>query len=880
MSSDLNKTYDPKSTESKWLEFWEAGGYYKPAKKGKKYSIVIPPPNVTDVLHIGHALNNLIQDVLVRRARMQGYSTLWLPGIDHAGIATQHMVVQELAKEGKSKEEIGREAFVERLWEWKAKKGGRIIEQLKEIGCSCDWQRERFTLDEGYEKAVREAFVRLYEEGLIYRGNYIINWCPKCKTALSDEEAEHQSIQSSLWYFKYPLEDGSFIECATTRPETMLGDTAVAVNPDDPRYTDIVGKKVVHPLIDRTFEVIADNYVDKEFGTGAVKITPAHDPNDFEIGKRHDLKQINILTLDGKINENGGSFEGMDRFEARKAVIKALDDKGLLIKIVPHELAAGHCYRCKTLVEPFLSNQWFVDMRSLAEPAIAVVKRGLSKFYSDRWHGVYYNWLDNIRPWCISRQLWWGHRIPVWYCDCTDKPIVSRDNLVECPYCGSKNIRQEDDVLDTWFSSWLWPFATMGWPDIDSEDIKNFFPTDVLVTASEIIFFWVARMIMASEHFMGETPFSSIYIHGTVRDSQGRKMSKSLGNGIDPLNVIEEYGRDALRFTLIAQAGAGQDLFVDMNSFAQGRNFCNKLWNAGRLIFNNLDGMIAADDIKNPSKEHLLDRWILSRLQRAKEESEEAFKKFRLDEALTVLYRFFWNDFCDIYLEAIKPRFEESDQSAFSVALKVFDEILRLWHPIIPFATEEIWQKLSESIEGGLDSSACIIAPWPEVNQEYIDDSSESEFNFINSIASEIRNIKNSVGIGNRKIGNVIIIPFDLNQESIIKAHSEILISLSRVESIIISNIRPDGPIGTAVVNENMIFFPLEGIVDIEAERKRLQKEISRLESVHTGLEKRLSNSDFVKNAPEKVILNSKTQKLEIVGKLTKLKSALKDIED
>ena len=879
MSSELSKTYDPKSSEPKWIKFWEDGGYFRPSETDKTYSIVIPPPNVTDVLHIGHALNNLIQDVLIRRARMQGYSTLWLPGVDHAGIATQHMVVQELAKEGKTKEDIGREAFLERLWDWKKHKGGRIIEQLKEIGCSCDWERERFTLDEGYARAVREAFVRLFEEGLIYRGNYIINWCPRCKTALSDEEAEHQPIEGSLWHFKYPIEGGGFIECATTRPETMLGDTAVAVNPNDPRYADLIGKTVVHPLLDRKFEIIADNYVDMAFGTGAVKITPAHDPNDFEIGLRHDLEQINILTPEGKINKSGGVFEGMDRFEARKAVVTALEEKGLMVKTVKHELSVGHCYRCKTIVEPYLSNQWFLEMRPLAEPALAVVRRGLSKFYSDRWHGVYFNWLEKIRPWCISRQLWWGHRIPVWFCDCTDEPIVSREDLTECPHCGNTNIRQEEDVLDTWFSSWLWPFATMGWPDADAEDLKRFFPTDVLVTASEIIFFWVARMIMASEHFMGETPFHSIYIHGTVRDSQGRKMSKSLGNGIDPLDVIEKFGRDALRYTLLAQAGAGQDLFVDMDSFAQGRNFCNKLWNAGRLILGNVRGEMSAEAVKRPPTKHLIDRWILSKLQRAKEEADNALERYRLDEATTSLYRFFWNDFCDVYLEAVKPRFDAHDEDASAVALHVFEEVLRLWHPIIPFATEEIWHKVGEVLIGGLGAPACIIAKWPRVNHDYIDDGAEAEFDFINEIASEIRNIKNSVGIGNRRVGDVVIIPADSAQEKIIDAHAGILIALARVDSAVCSNSRPDGPVGTAVVSECIVNLPLSGIVDIEAERERLRKEIGRLKSVLAGVDKRLSNEDFLRNAPEEVIINAKNQKEDISLKLNKLESALNDFE-
>ena len=880
MAIELNKTYDPKSSEPKWLDYWSDGGFFKPSDAEKTYSIVIPPPNVTDILHIGHALNNLIQDVLIRRARMQGYATLWLPGVDHAGIATQHMVVQDLAKEGKTKEDIGREAFTERLREWKKKKGGRIIEQLKEIGCSCDWDRERFTLDEWYAKAVREAFVRLYEEGLIHRGKRIINWCPTCKTALSDEEAEHQTIDGHLWFFKYPLEGGGFIECATTRPETMLGDSAVAVNPDDDRYRKLLGREVIHPFLDRKFKIIADDYVDKEFGTGAVKITPAHDPNDFEIGLRHDLQQINILTPDGHINENGGRFAGMDRFEARKAIVEALKEKGLLVKIEKHELSAGHCYRCKTLIEPFLSNQWFLDMRSLAEPALAVVRRGLSKFYSDRWHGVYYNWLENIRPWCISRQLWWGHRIPVWFCDCSDEPIVAREKPTECPRCGSQNLRQDEDVLDTWFSSWLWPFATMGWPDIDSEDLKRFFPTDVLVTASEIIFFWVARMIMASEHFLGETPFHSIYIHGTVRDSQGRKMSKSLGNGIDPVDVIDLYGRDALRFTLLAQAGAGQDLFIDMDSFAQGRNFCNKLWNASRLIFGSIKERFTFDEISNPPTNNLLDRWILSRLQRTKEDVNKALDHYRLDEATTSLYKFFWNEFCDIYLEGVKIRFSEFDIEAQIVALHVLEQVLRLWHPIIPFVTEEIWQKLAGEIEGGLGAKACIVSKWPSIDHGLLDDGAEAEFGYIELVASGLRNIKTATGIGNKRVGHAQIVTAEQPQRRTIDSNTELISTLARIESVETVENRPNGPVGTAVVSNSTVYLPLAGLVDIEAEKTRLAKEINRLSCILAGVEKRLANDKFVSNAPKEVVENAKKQGDEIGAKLKKLRDALGNIEN
>lgn len=881
MAIHLDKTYDPKAAESKWNVWWNEKGFFKPSDAEKTYTIVIPPPNVTDILHVGHALNNLIQDVLIRHARMRGYATLWLPGTDHAGIATQHMVVQELAKEGKTKEDIGREEFEKRLWEWKETKGGRIIDQLKELGCSCDWSRERFTLDDGYERAVREAFVRLYEEGLIYRGKYIINWCPSCKTALSDEEAEHQPIKGKLWYFKYPLVDGGYVECATTRPETMLGDTAVAVNPDDERYKDYIGKEIEHPFLDRTFEIIADEYVDMEFGTGAVKITPAHDPNDFEIGKRHDLEFINIMTPDGHINSNGGPFEGMTRFEARDAIIQDWERRGLLIKVEDHELSAGHCYRCETLVEPYLSDQWFLRMKPLAEPALAVVRRGKSKFYSDRWTGVYYNWLENIRPWCLSRQLWWGHRIPVWYCEeCgEDEPIVTRKDPARCPHCGSKKIKQETDVLDTWFSSWLWPFATLGWPDIDAPDLKRFFPTDVLCTASEIIFFWVARMIMASEHFMGETPFHSIYIHGTVRDSQGRKMSKSLGNGIDPLEVIEKYGRDALRYTLLAQAGAGQDLFIDMDSFATGRNFCNKLWNSARLVLSNVHDKIEKKELNNPPTGDLVDRWILSRLQKAKDRTEKALEKYRLDDAVDTLYHFFWSEFCDIYLEAVKPRFAKKDREAQIVAFHVLEETLRLWHPVIPFVTEEIWQKLKEQVIGGFGPEACIVAPWPVASHSLTDDGAEAEFDYVNKVAAAIRDMKNSAGIGNKQVGNAVLVPADNSQKRIIDRHESKVVALGRIESIKTSENRPEGAVGTAIVNNSHVYLPLEGLIDLDAERARLEKEISRLEGVLSGFDKRLANKEFLNKAPNDVVEGARAQRAKVASQLDYLQKALSELK-
>jgi len=880
MAINLEKTYDPKSTEPKWYKYWEENGFFKPSDADESYTIVIPPPNITDVLHVGHALNNLIQDVFIRQARMKGYSTLWLPGTDHAGIATQHMVVEDLRKEGKAKEDIGREKFEERLWEWKKKKGGRIIEQLKEIGCSCDWSRERFTLDDNYVDAVMETFIRLFDEGLIYRDNYIINWCPGCKTALSDEEVEHKEVDGKLWYFDYPLEDGGVITIATTRPETMLGDTAIAVNPDDSRYHKYIGMKAVHPFLERKIPIISDAYVDPEFGTGAVKITPAHDPNDFEIGQRHDLEQINILTPDGHINENGGPFAGQDRFEAREEVLKGLKKKGLLGKIEKHKLSAGHCYRCDSLVEPYLSRQWFLDMENLAKPALKVVREGKITFYSDRWHGVYYNWLENIRPWCISRQLWWGHRIPAWYCKCSDDPIVSKNRPRECPKCGSTELVQERDVLDTWFSSWLWPFATLGWPNENSEDLKKFFPTDVLVTASEIIFFWVARMIMSSLYFMDDVPFSSVYIHGTVRDTIGRKMSKSLGNGIDPVKVIEEYSRDALRYTLLSQAGAGQDLFIDMETFQQGRNFCNKLWNAARLVLSNLREDIPAKLILKPTAETVLDKWILSRLQGAKEKVNNSINNYRLDEAITELYHFFWTDYCDNYLEGVKPRLNEDDSNAQFVSLHVLEQTLRMWHPIVPFVTEEIWQKINLEVDGDMGSEACIVAKWPELEEKYIDSEAETDFETINQISSAIRTIKSESGLGSSRKGKVVAVAKTDKSSELIQRESELISTLSRIESIEVCDSRPKGAVGTAVVKNIHLYLPLAGLVDLKSERDRLDREIRRLQGISAGLAKRLSNQGFIQNAPVDVIDNTKSKWQEILKKISHFTEALENLKE
>ncbi|MBN2135705.1 MAG: valine--tRNA ligase, partial [Acidobacteria bacterium] len=866
---ELSKTYDFKVHEQDIYKDCCDKGYFKPKPSGKgTYTIVIPPPNITEVLHLGHALNNTIQDVIIRWRRMQGYATLWLPGTDHAGIATQTMVCKDLAKDGTCKEEIGREKFLECLWNWNEKKGGTIIQQLKEIGCSADWERLRFTMDDMLSKAVRETFVRLYEEGLIYKGEYIINWCPSCKTALADEEVEHQDMKGSLWYIKYPFEneDGG-ITVATTRPETMLGDTAVAVNPNDPRYQGIIGKNLILPIMNRKIPIIADEIVDLEFGTGLVKVTPAHDPNDFEIAKRHDLEFINILNPDGTMNENAGECAGMDRYECREKVIKLLEEKGLLEKIEPHDYTAGHCYRCHTIIEPYLSKQWFVKMKPLAEPAKAVVKRGLVKFYPKRWEGVYQNWLENIHDWCISRQIWWGHQIPVWWCSDCREYIVSRDDIESCPTCGATDIKREEDVLDTWFSSWLWPFSTLGWPD-DTKDLEQFYPTDTLVTAAEIIFFWVARMIMAGLHFMGEIPFKDVFIHGTVRDDIGRKMSKSLGNGIDPLVIIEKFGTDALRFTLIVQAAQGQDLFLSEKSFEQGRNFTNKIWNASRLIFSKIDRTYTYQEIQDVTPENLVDKWLLSRLNNVIDTVTDSLEKFRLNDALFGLYHFFWHEFCDWALECYKIPLEQNDTNTQKIVLHVYEKILRMMQPIVPFISDTLWQKLHENFIKGLPTKDLVVAPWVEMNERYTDDESEKYFNLIQNIISALRKERNEWNIPpGKKIG----IGFVLHNSAIeepIRSNFDIIKLLSTSEKIEFFEKRPDDGITCYVDRDIEAYMKLKGSIDIDEERKRLEAEIEKTDFLIDKIEKKLANKNFINKAPDDIVEKEKEKARFTHGKL------------
>ncbi|MFA6471500.1 MAG: valine--tRNA ligase [Candidatus Latescibacterota bacterium] len=865
---EIEKIYNSKAIEEKWLKFWEENGFgHAVAGTGKNpYSIVIPPPNITAVLHLGHALNNTIQDILIRFKRMQGYESEWMPGTDHAGIATQNVVERKISREtGKTRQDVGREDFIREVWKFREETGGTIIEQLKRMGCSCDWKRERFTMDEGLSRAVTEVFVRLYEKGLIYRGKYIINWCPRCQTALSDEEAEHEEQSGHLWYLRYPAADGSEgVVVATTRPETMLGDVAVAVNPADQRYKGLVGKKLILPLVGKEIPVIADDFVDPAFGTGAVKVTPAHDPNDFEIGLRHHLEPVIVMNGDGTMSAHAGAeFEGLTREAARKKVVEKLTGLGNLVKIEDHLHAVGHCYRCHTITEPYLSSQWFVRMKTLAEPAIDAVKDGRITFYPERWTKVYLGWMENIRDWCISRQLWWGHRIPVYYCNVCGEVMVSRTPVTECTKCGSADIVQDPDVLDTWFSSWLWPFSTFGWPDTTPE-LRTFYPTSTLSTAPEIIFFWVARMIMAGIEFMGDIPFSKVYLHGTVRDEQGRKMSKSLGNGVDPLEVIETHGADALRFSMIIITAQGQDVFIsyagkngkkqEHNTFDTGRNFANKIWNASRLILTLSGGSIGrADSVKKD----LADRWIVSRFNREKSSITQMLENFKFNEAAQTLYHFIWHDFCDWYLEIIKPRIARGgDEKTFVLrnAAEILAGSMQLLHPIMPFVTEEIWQLLNEHL-GEKQSASIMISKWPEADTGLIDPEIEREMEMVQSLITTIRTIRNEMNVPLGEKADVMVAPADEDARRVLDANSSYIMDLASVKHLAFTEQSKRPPKSAAGISDkNEVFVLLEGLVDFDRERVRLSKEIERRGKFIASIENKLSNENFLSKAPVEII--------------------------
>ena len=866
---ELAKQYDPSVVEEKWQQYWEENrlGHAEPVEGKKTYSIVIPPPNVTAKLHLGHALNDTIQDILIRFRRMQGYVAEWMPGTDHAGIATQNVVERKLAVEqGKTRQEIGREEFLKEMWRFKEQTGGTIIHQLKRMGCSCDWERERFTMDEGLSRAVTEVFVRLYEKGLIYRGNYIINWCPRCHTALSDEESEHEEVKGHLWHIRYPMKDGGgSIVVATTRPETMLGDVAVAVNPNDERYHDLVGKTLVLPLIEREIPVIADEFVDPKFGTGAVKVTPAHDPNDFEMGLRHKLDPIVVMNGDGTMNEHTGvHFEGLTRENARTKVVKMLEDLGLLVKVDDHIHSVGHCYRCHTVIEPYLSAQWFVRMKPLAEPAAAAVRDGSITFHPARWTKVYLNWMDNIRDWCISRQLWWGHRIPVYYCGACNEVIAAREPVKHCTKCGSDDITRDPDVLDTWFSSWLWPFSTFGWPD-DTPELKAFYPTSTLSTAQEIIFFWVARMIMAGYEFMGGLPFTKVHIHGTVRDDLGRKMSKSLGNGVDPIDVIETHGADALRFSLMMITAQGQDVFIsypkpgdkkqkDFNTFDLGRNFANKMWNATRLILSNVDGVIGSGEGTEPE---LSDRWIVSRFNRLAGQVTESLDSFRFNDAARAVYDFIWHDFCDWYLELIKPRIIAGGAGKDYVlrnASGVLAGALQLLHPFMPYITEELWQRLTDAL-GEKPAGSIMISCWPEKDTSKIDEVMETRMNALQTLITTIRTLRSEMNVPMGKKADVVVAPADKEAAATFFENENYIRDLATVAGLTIdADIGRPKKSAVGMAGQNEVFIRLEGLIDIAQERARLEKEIDRRKKFILAIEKKLQNEGFLAKAPEDVI--------------------------
>ena len=875
---EIPKTYDPREVEDRWYQEWIDQGYFDANVNSDKkpFTIVIPPPNVTAALHMGHAYNNTIQDIYIRLRRKQGYETLWLPGTDHAGIATQNVVERNLHKEKKTRFDLGRDDFVERVWQWREQHGNRIIFQLKKMGCSCDWRRERFTMDEGLSRAVLEVFIQLYNKGLIYKGNRIINWCPRCGTAISDEEVEYKEKTGRLWYIKYPVkESDAHLIVATTRPETMLGDTAVAVHPEDSRYQDLIGKTVNLPLMNRKIPVIADRQVDPEFGTGAVKVTPAHDPNDFEIGRRHKLPSVNILNSDGTLNKDMGPYSQLDRFDARKKVIKDLEDQGLLLKIEEHHHSVGHCHRCDTIVEPWLSEQWFVKMKELAKPAIEVVKNGKMKLYpAERWQKTYINWLENIRDWCISRQLWWGHRIPVYYCEGCQEMKVAQEKPENCPQCGESEWRQDENVLDTWFSSWLWPFSTLGWPE-ETPDLRYFYPTTLLITAADIIFFWVARMVMAGMEFMNDIPFHSVYFNGIIRDQMGRKMSKSLGNGIDPLDIIDKYSADAMRFTLIMLGSEGQDINLAESSFDMGRNFSNKIWNAYRYLALNLEEPI--DNYQDYSENfELADQWILSRLQHTIEDVTLNLEKFRINDSLSAVYHFFWHEYCDWYLELIKPRLlaegnEKEKTVARSIAVHVMKTCMNLLHPYTPFISEEIWYRLKNDSE-----PSSVVSEWPQANSSIVNKNAEAEMSFIQNLISAVRNIRSEMNV---PPGSYAELKFKSSNNSYIEQvnrNSHAIMNLAKVktmEHIDAKKLVPSAAV--AVVKDVELFVPLAGLIDLEVEKNRLSKEIGRLDKQVEGLSKKLRNEQYLQKAPENVVQQDRDKLKNFTEKLEKLKANL-----
>ncbi len=879
MAEILDKIYDPKRIEEKWYQFWEKAGLFAARADGARppYCIVIPPPNITGSLHMGHALNNTLQDILIRFKRMQGYDALWMPGTDHAGIATQNVVERMLAKEGKNRHSLGREAFIERVWQWKSESGGLILKQLKRLGCSCDWSRERFTMDEGLSRAVREVFVRLYEEGLIYKGDYIINWCPRCLTALADLEVEHDPTEGYLYYIKYPLvgREGA-VTVATTRPETLLGDTAVAVHPEDERYRALHGATLRLPVLGRKIPLITDPYVSPEFGTGALKITPAHDFNDFEVARRHGLPAVKVIDEQGLMTEEAGKYRGMDRFGCREKILKDLKSDGLLIKMERYHVPVGHCYRCRTVVEPLISQQWFVAVKALAEPALAAVQQGRLRLIPATWERSFFDWMTNIRDWCISRQIWWGHRIPAWTCPQCGQVLVAREDPNSCPHCGRGELVQETDVLDTWFSSALWPFSTLGWPD-ETAELKLFYPTSVLVTAFDILFFWVARMLMMGLHCLGEVPFREVYIHALVRDPEGRKMSKSKGNIIDPLDLMDAYGTDAFRFSLAAFAAMGRDIRLSEERLAGYRNFANKVWNAARFTLMNLGDFASVagpDDRPLTSAE----AWILSRLQRVVEQTVASLDSYDFDQAVNALYQFTWHEFCDWYLEFIKPQLAPAAEPGARrhcqrVLVEVMSQLLRLLHPFMPFLTEEIWHKLPGT-EGSI-----MVAPYPRAEPARLNPAAESEIALVMNTITAIRNMRAEMNVPPASQVEILVYSQEDRPVELLARHAQAITTLGRVDGL---RFNPATPAPAAAAKAVIlspeggsldIIMPLAGLLDFAEEDRRLAREMEKVGKELGQAQKKLANEDFLGKAPAEVVQKEKERVQAWTEKLTKLKN-------
>ena len=872
MAKELAKQYSPRDVEDRIYQFWLDGHYFhaKLDPDKKPYTIVIPPPNITGQLHMGHALDETLQDILIRFRRMQGYDTLWLPGTDHASIATEAKIVEAMKKEGLTKDDLGREGFLKRAWEWKAQYGGRIVEQLKKLGSSCDWERERFTLDEGCSRAVREVFVRLYEKGLIYRGERIINWCPHCQTSISDAEVEYAEKDGSFWHVRYPFADGSgYVELATTRPETMLGDTAVAVHPDDERYKSLVGKKLILPLVNREIPLIADEYVEMDFGTGVVKITPAHDPNDFEVGLRHNLEVINVMTDDGHMTDDCGKYAGMDLYECRKAIVKDLEEGGYLVKVEPMKHNVGSCYRCHTTVEPRVSKQWFVKMEPLAKPAIDIVRDGTVKFIPDRMSKVYFNWMDNIKDWCISRQLWWGHRIPAWYCPDCGELIVTREDPNACPKCGCQNLSQDPDTLDTWFSSALWPFSTLGWPD-KTPELEHYYPTNTLVTGYDIIFFWVARMIFSACEYTGEQPFDTVLIHGLVRDAQGRKMSKSLGNGIDPLEIIDKYGADAMRFALATGNSPGNDMRFSDEKVEASRNFANKIWNAARFILMNLDENEPAPHL--PGELALEDKWILSQYNTVVKEVTDNLEKFELGMAVQKLYDFIWDVFCDWYIELAKIRLQQGGEAAKparAVLVYVMSNTLKLLHPFMPFITEEIWQTLPHNGE------AILVSPWPVYDAALAFSQEEAKMERIMRAIRAVRNRRSEMNVPPSKKAHVYIETAD---EETFRGAAVFFQRLAYASDVTVgTSFEIPGSV-LIVADSARLYIPMGELVDLEAEKTRLHKELENTQKQLAGVQAKLNNEQFVSKAPAPIVQNQRDTAAKLEEKIQMLEQSLAEM--